>query len=118
MQPGQGPGLTLRDLGETGGSDTVTVLTTEIASHSHMVNVDDDTATATDPSGAKYQKGHFDDGQGNKGGVQVYNNSAPTTPMGQFSVGVAGGSQPHNNLMPYLTLNYCIALQGIYPPRT
>jgi microcystin-dependent protein len=111
MHPGQGPGLSLHDLGETGGSDTVTLLESEIPSHSHQLKADkvrgpDNTA----PTLAATSFG---------AAVGIYSNA--TTPIANFSdsaIAPAGGDQPHNNLMPYLTLNFCIAMQGVYPPRT
>jgi microcystin-dependent protein len=114
---GQGAGLSLYDLGETGGTPNVTVLTTEMPAHTHPLNADKGTATSNSPTGAIYMKGHFSSG-GTSGPVQAYKAQAPTTPMAANAIGLAGGGQPHNNLMPYLTLNYCIALQGIFPPRS
>jgi microcystin-dependent protein len=55
---------------------------------------------------------------GGVGGINLYAAPASITPLANSAVAPAGGDQPHNNLMPYLTLNFCIALQGIYPPRT
>ena len=117
MQQGQGPGLTDRFLGETGGEQSLTLLTTEMPIHAHTVNVDVALGTTTDPNGNLYLKGNYDDGAGHTGGVQVYSNSAPTTLMGPQSLSVAGGSLPHNNMMPSLVVNYCIALQGVFPAR-
>jgi microcystin-dependent protein len=62
-------------------------------------------------------KGHYDDGSGHAGAVQIYSNQAPDTQLNAAALGVAGGNIPHNNLMPYLTLNFCIALQGVFPAR-
>jgi microcystin-dependent protein len=118
MHPGQGPGLSLHDLGEQGGEDFVTLLQSEIPSHSHTMTADNSQATASDPTSNFYAAGHFDDGLGHKGQVQIYNTAAPSDPLSPLSTSIAGGSQPHNNLMPYLTLNFCIALQGVFPPRT
>lgn len=100
-------------LGASAGEDYVTLLTSEMAVHSHTAQGDADVRnqTATGPGGA----------------VPVnssprLNFSTSTTPqlamMNPAFISIAGGSQPHNNLMPYLTLSYCIALQGIYPPRS
>lgn len=118
MMQGQGTGLTLRDLGETGGEETVTLLVSEIPSHSHTLTADNSQATALDPSGALYAAGHFDDGAGHKGQVDIYVTTPPNVAGSILSTSVFGSSLPHNNLQPYLTLNFCIALQGIFPPRT
>lgn len=107
MHPGQGPGLSLHDLGETGGSETVSLLESEIPSHAHQVRVSSEDGNSRLPS-AKY--------------VGLGNNlfAAPTglTPMAPESFAPTGGDQPHNNMMPYLTFYFCIALQGVFPPRT
>jgi microcystin-dependent protein len=109
MQWGQGPGLSLRDLGETGGSETVTLLQSEIPSHRHSLQADvldiADTNIASPNASLALSSG---------GGL--YQASANTQLAGQ-ALSPAGGDQPHNNMMPYLTLNFCIALQGVYPQR-
>ena len=111
MHPGQGPGLSLHDLGETGGSDTVTLLESEIPSHSHTVQ----SAPANLPA-------NLDVPTNNSFGKSAQGNAyvAPPTQvqLSSQTIAPAGGSLPHNNLMPYLTLNFCIALQGVFPPRT
>jgi microcystin-dependent protein len=109
MHPGQGPGLSLHDLGETGGSETVSLLESEIPSHSHTV-------TASTGDGTDQQAGSelFAGGVG----VALYAAPAALTSLSGNAVTPAGGDQPHNNMQPYLTLNFCIALQGVYPPRT
>jgi microcystin-dependent protein len=107
MHPGQGPGLSLHDLGETGGSETVSLLESEIPSHSHGVRVSADDGNSRVPVG-KYV------GRGN-------NIFAPLANLLNFDPNAltpAGGDQPHNNLQPYLTFYFCIALQGVFPPRT
>ncbi len=55
-------------------------------------------------------------GRGNP--VKVYLNSNPTTNMGLNAIATTGGNLPHNNMMPYMTMNFCIALQGVFPPRS
>ena len=117
MHPGQGPGLSLHDLGETGGSDTVTLLQSEMTAHTHSINCVDGARV----SGQVGQPGNATLVKAGTGGPANAYTSGVTTPnltMAQNMVGVAGGDQPHNNMMPYLTLNFCIALQGVYPPRT
>jgi microcystin-dependent protein len=108
MHPGQGPGLSLHDLGETGGSETVTLLESETPAHSHTVSVSGRTANNRIPGGQLPAFGT---------GVQLYGTLANTVSLNPSAVPPAGGDAPHNNLMPYLTFNYCIALQGVYPPR-
>ena len=110
---GQGPGLSLHDIGETGGSQTVTLLQSEIPAHSHNVMADnlfDGTAPSPGPTlcFAKASTGTPYSNVTNTNVVQFNDNA----------IAPAGGDQAHNNMQPYLTLNYCIALQGVYPPRT
>jgi len=107
MHPGQGPGLSLHDLGETGGSETVSLLESEIPSHSHSWSgtLDDDDSTLP--------QDHL------LGGLSVIyapGNSALVA-MSDQALAPAGGDQPHNNMQPYLTYYFCIALQGVFPPR-
>jgi microcystin-dependent protein len=112
MHPGQGPGLSLHDLGETGGSETVTLLESEIPSHSHAMRAADEASTTNTPGGALVGRPF---GRGNN----VFNASANNlVTMAPESLAPAGGDQPHNNLQPYLTFYFCIALQGVFPPRT
>ncbi len=109
MHPGQGPGLSLHDLGETGGSDTVSLLESEIPSHSHAIIASQSDGTDQSPANELYAAGV---------GIGQYAAPAALTQLSGNAMAPAGGDQPHNNLMPYLTLNFCIALQGVYPPRT
>jgi microcystin-dependent protein len=111
MHPGQGPGLSLHDLGETGGSETVSLLESEIPSHSHSMGAQNvalggvvlpaPTASLNRPA------------SGN-----LFDTNTTLVQMDPNSLAPAGGDQPHNNMQPYLTLNFCIALQGVFPPRT
>jgi microcystin-dependent protein len=108
---GQGTGLTEREIGETGGSATVTLMTTQIPAHAHSVKCATTTGNAASPVGNSFgsaQRGKPDGYAGTTGTVVAMSTSA---------VGSAGGGQPHDNMQPYLTLNYCIALQGIFPSR-
>lgn len=110
MQQGQGPGLSLRDLGEIGGEQAVTLLQSEMPSHTHGVQ-----AAAASDSGSPTNNTW---GSGQKGFGNVYAGPPPNVQMNPLGTSVAGGSQPHNNMMPFLCLNFCIALQGIFPPRS
>jgi microcystin-dependent protein len=109
MHPGQGPGLSLHDLGETGGSDTVSLLESEIPAHSHGVMASAINSQVITPTGVAT-------GRGNP--IPIYTNTVTPVNMADASLAPAGGDQPHNNLMPYLTYYFNIALQGVYPPRT
>ncbi|MBX9806771.1 MAG: tail fiber protein [Flavobacteriaceae bacterium] len=108
MHPGQGPGLSLHDLGETGGSETVSLLQSEIPSHNHSLMTSNLNSQSTVPTNKIL-------GRGNP--VKVFSSGAPSTVMGTNSIAPSGGSLPHNNMMPYLTMHFCIALQGVFPPR-
>jgi microcystin-dependent protein len=109
MHPGQGPGLSLHDLGETGGSETVTLLESEIPLHSHNFMASQSDGNDTSPQNELLATGI---------GVNAFAAPPPTVPMSPNMLTPAGGDQPHNNMMQYLTLNFCIALQGVFPPRT
>jgi microcystin-dependent protein len=112
MHPGQGPGLSLHDLGETGGSDTVSLLESEIPGHSHTMMAFTAVGNRLTPQANSISR---------ETGANTYLTNSPqpvTVNMSDSAVAPAGGDQPHNNLQPYLTLNFCIALQGVYPPRT
>ena len=106
MHPGQGSGLSLRDLGETGGSSIVSLLESEIPSHTHTSKAVGDIADANTPFLMARSTG-----------AAVYGTAGPNVLLAANALAPAGGDQPHNNLQPYLTLNFCIALQGIFPPR-
>ena len=110
MHPGQGPGLSLHDLGETGGTETVTLLESEIPTHSHALNASKADAVERVPTGQMPAKG--------VGGIVQYATPGALTQLAPNALTPAGGDQPHNNMMPYLTLNFNIALQGVFPPRT
>ena len=112
MHPGQGPGLSLHDLGETGGSDTVTLQPSEMPTHSHAMGVQTAApgAVAT-PAGTTL-------GRPATGGLYVTGANPALVTMSPSILAAAGGGLPHNNLQPYLTLNFCIAQQGIFPARS
>ena len=113
MHQGQGPGLSLRDLGEQSGSETITLIITEMPAHTHTISGKVAGGTAN-PTNLVW-------GTSNAAKVAA-NFYAPAAPapvnMNPGALSITGSSLPHNNLMPYLTLNFNIALQGVFPPRT
>ena len=111
---GQGPGLSLRDLGETGGSQSVTLLQSEIPSHTHQVRGTTAAGTSTNPT-----DGIWAVAGSRRAPTSLYSPTAAAgTTMSPQALAPAGGSQPHNNMPPYLTMNFIIALQGVFPPRS
>jgi len=113
MQQGQGPGLTPRTLGEQGGTENVTLLTTQMPAHNHTLGAFNAGATSSTPAG-QVMAGAFDNST--QADVNAYAGT-PNTTMNPQAIGAAGGSQPHNNMSPYLCLNFIIATEGIYPSR-
>lgn len=107
MHPGQGPGLSLHDLGEQSGSETVTLLQSEIPAHTHSLNMSSRSSDNLNPAGLAL-------GTGNA----IYSTApSPQVSMAGATLAPVGGDQPHNNMMPYLTFYFNIALQGVFPPR-
>ena len=110
---GQGPGLTLRDLGEIGGEQTVTLLDSEMPAHSHTAQAST-AGGVNSPAGAAWGESKL-----GKTPLNVYAASgANNVLMSPLALSIAGGSQPHNNMPPYLCLTFIIALQGIFPARS
>jgi microcystin-dependent protein len=108
-EQGQGPGLTPRALGETFGVNTVTLTANQIPQHSHGVN-----AFIPSNSGSPAANGGFS--QPGISANRPFNSSAPNTSFAPSMISPnAGGGQPHQNQQPYLGVNFCIALQGIFP---
>jgi microcystin-dependent protein len=112
-----GPGLSVYDLGQVGGEPNVTLIETEMASHGHtpMVTTTNGTvSTSANNQPAQAFSGNF---QQNSRGLFYSPVANPAVQLPVQSIGAAGSSLPHNNMMPTLFLNYCIALQGIFPAR-
>ena len=107
---GQGPGLSLRQIGQTGGETTVSLLTTEMPSHNHLMQGTTGDGILGDPNGATF-------GAGSRGNPPFYAAQGTAVPMAPQAIGITGSGQPHNNMQPYLAVNFIIALQGVYPPR-
>lgn len=111
LHPGQGQGLSLYDLGQVGGSDFVTLLESEIPAHTHFMVASGQQANQLAPASDRTLArtvGGF--------GYQT-NTTQNLATMDPNTIAPTGGDQPHNNRQPSLTLNFCIALQGVFPPR-
>lgn len=108
---GQGPGLTPRSLGEEGGEDQVTLITSEMPAHRHTLTGTSGSTDVATPSGNRM-------GTTGTRGQQVNAYAATANAqMDPAALAPFGGTQPHNNMMPSLSINFCIALQGVFPPR-
>jgi microcystin-dependent protein len=111
MHPRQGPGLSLHDLGETGGNETVTLLESEIPAHTHALRANSASGDLPTPGPTRALA---------RSAPFIYKQPAGAAPVQQMApeaLAPAGSGLPHNNMQPYLTLNFCIALQGVFPPR-
>ncbi|WP_027003665.1 phage tail protein [Hugenholtzia roseola] len=119
LSQGQGPGLPNIQLGEMGGQATVTLITPQIPAHTHTLQAANGAATTSTPqNGLLATWNGTEDSEGtNVTGHSFVTGATPTTTLAPTSIGSAGGSQPHNNMQPYLGLNYIICLEGIYPSR-
>jgi len=113
INQGQSPGAKSYVMGESSGQEQVTLISTQMPTHNHVATFlgNGEDASSGEP--------------GNKtlgsASANIYNANPPesgeTLNAGSIQVGVAGGNMPHNNMQPYLTINYCIATEGIYPSR-
>lgn len=113
MNQGNGAGLTPRTIGETGGETGVTLTTSQIPAHPHTAMCATSSNNGTPGPTVVF-------GGGGRGKEPAYAPASQQTAvlMSPQAVGMTGGNQPHNNMPPYLTLNFVICLQGIYPPRS
>lgn len=107
---GQGPGLDDYLQGQTGGSATVTLLQSEIPAHGHTLSVSSRSAAERQPGGQDLAVGR---------GIGMYGDASgnAATQLSPQALAPAGAGYPHNNMQPYLTLQFCIALQGVFPAR-
>lgn len=108
MHQGQGPGLSDRSLGESGGTSSVTLLTSEIPAHTHTVSATDGEPLSASPANAAWPS--LENGN-------AYRRQDVDSTMAPDALAVAGSSLPHNNMPPFNTFTFIIALQGIFPPH-
>lgn len=108
MQWGQGPGLSNYYLGETGGESSVTLIEAEMPVHTHPVRANSNSGDQTSPQNNDWAASSN----------PLYSASAGSSPaMNEAAFSHAGGNQPHNNMPPYLVLNFIIAIRGVLPPK-
>lgn len=114
MGQGTGPGLTHRDVGEPVGNASVTLLSTEMPAHIHIPTAVTNVGNSESPANNYW--GELSPA-GRPPVARPLYDAASNVPMSPQAIGVTGGSGPHNNMQPYLVLNYIICLSGIFPPR-
>jgi len=110
MHPGLGPGLTSRRLGQVGGVETVTLSEAQMPNHTHSMGSAPPPANQDDASSSTILSRTV--------GANAYATSGNLTAMADETLPAGGGSQAHNNLQPFLAMNFIIALQGLYPSRS
>lgn len=113
LHQGQGPGLSNHVIGEISGSETVTLVSQQMPTHTHILMATTSAATTVTPGTSLLP--------GAVSGDTFYVNTITgntAAPMSAQMLGISGGSQPHENTMPTLTVQYCIATAGIYPSQS
>ncbi|MEZ4884956.1 MAG: tail fiber protein [Chitinophagales bacterium] len=110
MHPGRGPGLTSRQLGERTGTATVTLSAAQMPNHTHTFRCLSTSGSSATPINCYPAESGARDTE--------YIADAPNTDFNNNAIQLQGGNQAHNNVQPYLGLNFCIALQGLYPSRS
>lgn len=110
IHQGQGPGLAGRTIGEVAGEENHTLLASEMPQHNHLL-------AASSVSGALgTPNGNFP-AASSSSQTATYRPTPDGSTLNPQSIGLAGGSQPHENTQPYLVINFCIATEGIFPSR-
>jgi microcystin-dependent protein len=112
IHTGQGPGLPNYDLGQQSGVQSVTLLQSEMPIHNHQAMASNTDGVEASPVANVWA------GPGADRDLHWYSpTGGGTATMHPNSIGIAGGSQPHNNMQPYLVVTYCIAVEGVFPSR-
>ncbi len=106
IHEGTGPGLTPRPLGQRSGAEAVTLTTNQIPSHNHSISAHNDAASTREPSSNALAQ------------ELIYNSRPPNAMLDPQTIGNTGAGQSHDNMQPYLVLNFIIALEGLYPSRS
>lgn len=109
MHPGRGPGLTSRRLGQRGGSEMVSLSEAQMPNHTHSFGASSERADLFGPENRRFAR--------SSGGTAYRASTSNMVNMNDRALESSGGSQPHNNIQPMLTMNFIIALQGLYPSR-
>jgi microcystin-dependent protein len=105
IHQGQGSGLGAYVIGQMGGTENVTLATNQIPSHNHTAQANTESGTQSSPSNGIWANS----------GQAVYSANPATGAMNAALIGAAGGSQPHNNMMPFLCVSFIISLFGVWP---
>jgi microcystin-dependent protein len=108
VHQGQGAGLSSRVQGQAGGTETVTLAATQMPEHTHPVKASSSAAASGIPEGRAMARSSS----------HIYHDPDASTVMNAKMLGDAGGSEPHGNIQPYLVLNFCISLTGIFPSQS
>jgi microcystin-dependent protein len=108
MHQGQGPGLSQRFIGEQAGEPAVTLIQSEMPAHSHALNATNQLQNLPDPQNHTLARANAN---------AYVENPTGFTQMNGLAIGITGDNLPHNNMPPFLTLTFIIALQGVFPPR-
>ncbi|MFE4569846.1 phage tail protein [Paenibacillus chitinolyticus] len=116
MHQGAGQGLTPRVVGQSVGSPAVTLLTTGIPSHTHIPQSVNAAGSETNPTGNFWAQSPPEGRPGRETQRNLYD-PTPNVQMNPLNISVTGGSQPHNNMQPYLAMNFIICLSGEFPPK-
>lgn len=115
MQHGNGPGLTTRYLGQSGGADTVVLETVNMPSHDHILNAYAEPSTSATSANDLYMG--KETGPSSENSSYLSTETTVNTELAQEAIGHTGKSQAHENQQPFLAVNFCIALFGVYPSR-
>jgi len=116
IHQGSGAGLSVYVMGEAGGAENVTLLSDQMPVHNHLVNVNNVAGNSADPTGKILAE--TADGSRPPVLTQSYTSNSATGTLAPTAVAAAGGNLPHANLQPFLTVNFIIALVGIFPSRS